>query len=253
MKVNTPTQWKITAWRSKPGQSNDPEQKKKKSFSSPSATLYLLYRPQPHTHTPSIHFTLGDEETGPCVEQIPQHIHIYRSQRLSCSYPAAPSPISLTQEEDLEEKKRIKRWWCVQNQFLADLKTWKMKTASPYLQLFFKGLISTVVAHAGRKKEHMARASGDGYNRLLGPHNHLFSQQALLSKGRHCKEGLCLLLIWLFLCSLFLPSTLLSFLCDTARRGNMTPTPPPGPAQPSPLKPGWVLLTVPSPTLPQQG
>ena len=47
-------------------------------------------------------------------------------------------------------------------------------------------------------------------------------------KGHHCKEGLCLLLIWQFLYSLFFASALLSFLCDTAGGGNMTPAAQPG-------------------------
>lgn len=44
-------------------------------------------------------------------------------------------------------------------------------------------MITTLAVHTGREKEHMAGPSGDGYNCLLGPHAHLYSQQALLSKG----------------------------------------------------------------------
>lgn len=45
-----------------------------------------------------------------------------------------------------------------------------------------------------------------------------------------------------------LSSALLSFLCDTARGGNMTPAAQSGSAQPSPLQLGWVVLPVPPPS-----
>lgn len=53
-------------------------------------------------------------------------------------------------------------------------------------------MIIAPVAQTGRGREHTARASGDGYNRLPEPHTHLCSQQAALSKrGGHCKEKGC--------------------------------------------------------------
>lgn len=65
-------------------------------------------------------------------------------------------------------------------------------------------MIIAPVAQTGRGREHTARASGDGYNRLPEPHTHLCSQQAALSKrGALQGKGLCLLLIWPLQYSLF--------------------------------------------------
>lgn len=89
----------------------------------------------------------------------------------------------------------------------------------------------------------MARPSGDGYNCLLGPHAHLYSQQALLSKGAPL-QGRALPAPAVSVFPLL--SALLSFLCDTARGGNMTLAAQPGSAQPRPLQPAWVFLPVPS-------
>lgn len=100
------------------------------------------------------------------------------------------------------------------------------------------------VAQTGRGREHTARASGDGYNRLPEPHTHLCSQQAALSKrgGIARKRAVPALdlapsIFPVFWRVFFLPSTLLLFLCDTARGGNMTPA-----AQPGTLQSGWVFL-----------
>lgn len=75
---------------------------------------------------------------------------------------------------------------------------------------------------------------------LTSAHSRLRFQSggALQGKGR------CLLLIWplqysLFFGGFFPPSTLLLFLCDTARGGNMTPA-----AQPGTLQSGWVFFTL---------
>lgn len=43
-------------------------------------------------------------------------------------------------------------------------------------------MIIAPVAQTGRGREHTARASGDGYNRLPEPHTHFCSQQAAPSK-----------------------------------------------------------------------
>lgn len=105
------------------------------------------------------------------------------------------------------------------------------------------------MAQTGREKERMAMASGDSYNLPLGPHAHLYSQQALLSEGAPL-QGKVLPVLDLPPH----PPILLSFLCDTVRGGgNMTlsNSARPGQAQPSQAlrSPGWVVFACALPPL----
>lgn len=152
----------MTARRSKPGQSKDPEQTRKYRSVLPVHLVHLLS----HTHS------MTRKKNAPCLEQIPwcAQKHMQVSEIITFE----PHPSLITE-------KGSKAGFVLQTDSSVTV------TRRKFNQVFV-AVITTLEARTGRESQHMAGPSGDGQSCLVGPRSYLCSQQALLSKGHHCKD-----------------------------------------------------------------